>query len=390
MMTEPDPSNSSWTMLRGRANVQWLDRLVQTGMGLVASSATIFVFLIFVFVVKEAMPVFLGTVDPKRLEEAYQPDQIDMMTPAEIQTYLDLSPEQYGRMDRETLRLMMQVKWTAFQEQSEHPHAKLNTASWRYLLLPFQWEGYEAPVHIWQPISTVAKYNIIPLLIGSIKTTLVAMLFAVPCALSAAVFVSQLCSARLREWIKPAIEFLAGIPSVVLGFFALMVLASILEDWIGYETRLNAFVAGIALGLAVIPLIFSIAEDALSSVPRHYSESALALGASPWHAAWKIAIPAALPGILAATVLGFGRAIGETMIVLMASGNASIVSLSLTDSARTVTATIAAELAETVFGDPHYRILFMLGSLLFGITFLSNWISGVIIRRFKDRLEVIA
>jgi phosphate transport system permease protein len=146
-------------------------------------------------------------------------------------------------------------------------------------------------------------------------------------------------------------------------------------------------VAGIALGLAVIPVVFSIAEDALTSVPRSYTEAALALGSTRWQAAWQIVLPAALPGVFAATVLGFGRAIGETMIVLMASGNATIVSWSLFDSTRTMTATIAAELAETVVGGHHYRMLFMIGALLFVVTFISNLAGDVVIHRLKGRLE---
>lgn len=156
---------------------------------------------------------------------------------------------------------------------------------------------------------------------------------------------------RRGEWLKPAIELLSGVPSVVLGFFGLIVLATFLQKVFGYQSRLNAFVAGIALGLAVIPVVFSIAEDALTSVPRSYSQAALALGASRWQTAWQIVLPAAAPGVFAAVVLGFGRAVGETMVVLMASGNASIMSLSLFDSTRSITATIAAELAEAVFGD---------------------------------------
>src|SRR6185436_3883175 len=177
------------------------------------------------------------------------------------------------------------------------------------------------------------------------------------------------------------IELLSGIPSVVMGTFALIVLASFLQKLFGYQVRLNAFVAGIALGLAVIPLVFSIAEDALTSVPRSYTQAALALGSSKWQAAWQIVLPAALPGVFAATVLGFGRAICETMVVLMASGNASIVSWNLFDSTRTMTATIAAELAETVFGGPHYRILFMLGTILFVVTFVSNLAGDLVIHR---------
>ena len=182
------------------------------------------------------------------------------------------------------------------------------------------------------------------------------------------------------------IELLSGIPSVVLGFFALLVMASVLQSIFGYETRLNAFLAGLALSLAVIPLIFSISEDALTSVPRSYTQAALALGASRWQAAWQVVLPAALPGVFASVVLGFGRAIGETMIVLMTSA-ASVVSWSIFDSARPITATIAAELLEAVFGGHHYRILFMLGTLLFGFTFLLNLVGDWIMHRLKARLE---
>ena len=243
------------------------------------------------------------------------------------------------------------------------------------------------PEYIWQPVSQIHKYNIIPLFIGSLKATLVALLFAVPLALGAAIYVSQLARPELKEWLKPSIELLAGIPSVVLGFFALIVMATFLQGIFGYESRLNAFVAGIALGLAVIPVVFSIAEDALTSVPRSYIQAALALGSSKWQAAWQIVLPAAIPGVFAAVVLGFGRAIGETMIVLMASGNASIVSWSILDSTRTITATIAAELAEAVFGGHHYRILFLIGALLFIVTFVSNLAGDLVMHRLKARLE---
>ena len=137
----------------------------------------------------------------------------------------------------------------------------------------------------------------------------------------------------------------------------------------------------------MIPVVFSIAEDALTSVPRSYVQAALALGSTRWQAAWKIVLPAALPGVFAAIVLGFGRAIGETMIVLMASGNASIMSWNLFDSTRTITATIAAELAEAVFGGHHYGILFMIGTLLFVVTFVSNLAGGLVLQHLKGRLE---
>jgi phosphate transport system permease protein len=192
---------------------------------------------------------------------------------------------------------------------------------------------------------------------------------------------------KWKEIIKPAIELLSGIPSVVLGFFALIVMASVLQSVFGYQSRLNAFVAGIALGLAIIPVVFSIAEDALTSVPRSYVQAALALGSTRWQTAWKIVLPAAMPGVFAAIVLGFGRAVGETMVVLMASGNASIMSWNPLDSTRTVTATIAAELAEAVFGGHHYRMLFMIGTLLFVVTFLSNVAGSWVMQLLKRRLE---
>jgi phosphate transport system permease protein len=227
----------------------------------------------------------------------------------------------------------------------------------------------------------------VPLVIGSLKATLIALLFSVPLALAAAIYVSQLAPPKLKEYLKPAIEMLSGIPSVVLGFFALIVMASALQGILGYQFRLNAFVAGLALGFAVIPVVFSISEDALTSVPRSYVEAALALGSSKWQAAWRIVLPAAVPGVFAATVLGFGRAIGETMIVLMASGNASIVSWNIFESTRTMTATIAAELAETVVGGHHYRMLFLIGAMLFIVTFVANMVGDIVIHRLKGKLE---
>jgi phosphate transport system permease protein len=171
-----------------------------------------------------------------------------------------------------------------------------------------------------------------------------------------------------------------------VGFFALLVMATVLQRVLGYETRLNAFVAGIALGFAVIPVVFSISEDALTSVPQSYTHAALALGASRWQTAWQVVLPAALPGVFAAVVLGFGRAIGETMIVLMVC-SASVMSWSIFDSARSITTTIAAEMAEAVAGGHHYRILFMLGALLFVVTFAANMCGDVIMHRLKRRLE---
>jgi phosphate transport system permease protein len=179
---------------------------------------------------------------------------------------------------------------------------------------------------------------------------------------------------------------LAGIPSVVLGFFALIVLASAIQDIFDFTFRLNAINAGIALGLAVIPIIYTLSEDALNAVPRQYREASLALGATTWQTAWTVALPAALPGIFASIVLGFGRAVGETMIVLMASGNAGIISWNFGESIRTLSATIAAELGEVVFGTAHYHALFFIGALLFVVTFAINLSGALYVERLKAKL----
>jgi phosphate transport system permease protein len=247
-------------------------------------------------------------------------------------------------------------------------------------------EGHPAK-WAWQPNSDTPKYSLLPLFLGTLKAAIVAMLFAAPLAIGAAIYTSEFASRRARELIKPVVEMLAGIPSVVLGFFALIVLATVVQNAIGLTFRLNALTAGIALGIAVIPIVFTVAEDALNSVPKHLRDAAAALGARPWQISFKMVVPAALPGIWAGLVLGFGRAVGETMIVLMASGNAAVISLSFTDSIRTFSATIASELAEVVFGSAHYNVLFFIGSLLFAFTFVINLGGEMVLSRLKLRMQ---
>ena len=356
----------------------------------VSLSAIVMVFLIFLFVAREAFPIFLGRMDSALVQKVIPTSELDKLSKAQLREYLGLSDKQVTEMDAETLKSLMEIKEEAAKEIPEQfrndKDASINTTEWKYLLLPNQWTGYSKPEFIWQPVGQIHKYNIIPLFVGSLKTTLIGLLFAVPLAVAAAIYVSQLARPTTRELVKPGIEMLSGIPSVVVGFFALLIMATFLQSIFGYETRLNAFVAGIALGFAVIPIVFSISEDALTSVPRSYTHAALALGSSKWQAAWQIVLPAALPGVFAAVVLGFGRAMGETMIVLMVC-SASVMSWSIFDSARSITTTIAAEMAEAVSGGHHYRMLFMLGSLLFAVTFLSNMAGEIIVHRFKRRLE---
>ena len=262
----------------------------------------------------------------------------------------------------------------------------LKEVSLSKLFLPQVLKPGKPATFVWQPVSDIPKVSLIPLFIGTLKVSVVAMLIAAPLGVLAALFTSELAPRKLREWLKPTIELLAGVPSVVLGFFALMVLATLFQDTFGLTYRLNALVAGVALSLAIVPVVFTVAEDALTAVPRSYREASLALGATRWDTAWRVVLPAAAPGVLAACVLGLGRAIGETMVVLMASGNASIVSPHLTDSTRTLSATIAAEMGEVVVGSPHYGLLFFIGVQLFAITFVLNLLAGAWTRRVVRRL----
>jgi len=253
--------------------------------------------------------------------------------------------------------------------------------SFSSLFAPIAGSGF-----MWQPVSLTPKYNIVPLLVGTLKVSAIALLFAVPLSVLAAVFVSELAGKRTREIVKPAIELLAGIPSVVVGFFALVVLAGWVQRVFGTEHRLNALVAGLALSFAVCPIIFSVSEDALRAVPDSYRAAALALGSTRSQMILRVVVPAAAPGIAASVVLGFGRAIGETMIVVLASGNAALLGWSWGTSTRTVTATIAQELGEVVVGSPHYHVLFFLGAVLFVCTLGVNLTGERIVHGMRRKL----
>lgn len=258
-------------------------------------------------------------------------------------------------------------------------------------LRKFFFESQDGPTladrYVWQPTSEVPKVSFWPIILGTLKATIVGMLFACPVGVAAALFSSEFAPPKLREVIKPVIELLAGIPSVVMGFFALIVLATWLQEAFGLTYRLNAINAGLALGFALVPIVYTISEDGLAAVPRAHREASYALGATRFQTAWKVVLPAASPAVFASFVLAFGRAIGETMILLMAAGNAAITSLTLLDPLRTLSATIAAEMGEVVFGSAHYSSLFFMGTLLFVITFLSNTIGQWVIQRMQRRMQ---
>ncbi len=237
------------------------------------------------------------------------------------------------------------------------------------------------PEYIWQPISEIPKYSFIPLFVGALKITLIGLIIAAPIAIFAALYTVAFAPRWLKEIIKPAIEILAGFPSVVLGFFCLITLATVVQELFDTTFRLNSFVGGIGMALAVIPIIYTVTEDALTAIPKYMYEGSLALGASRWQTVYRVILPAATPGVFAALILGFGRAFGETMIALMATGNAALVSTDIFESVRTMAATIGAEMAEVEFHSVHYGVLFLIGAVLFVVTFSLNAIAEFYIRK---------
>jgi phosphate transport system permease protein len=237
---------------------------------------------------------------------------------------------------------------------------------------------------VWNPDAYgTPRFGLLPLLIGSFLTTALALLVAVPLGIASAIFIAERMKGRLRVVVKAIVELFAGFPSVVLGFFGLVVLAPLIARVFNVPSGLNLFNASLILALMALPTIISVSDDALRVVPHSYREAAYALGATPWTTALKVVLPAARSGILAAAMLGFGRAVGETMAVLMVAGNAPIIPTSLFAPVRTITSTIAIELGETPFGTGHFYSLFALGAVLFLITLGANLLAEALIKRQK-------
>lgn len=348
------------------------------------------IILIFFFVFKEALPIFSTTkadtahktnieqLSPSSYgdapEEDLQPQSygdVEVEDLTSESTKEDLEPQSYGDVEIEDLTEDVKPKVESKEEDKKSPFETILSTEW-------------------VPVSDNPRYGIVSLFTGTLKVTIISILFAAPLAILAALYTSTFASKRRKEIIKPIIELLAAFPSVVIGFFALMVLASFVQGVFGNETRLNSFVGGIAMALAAIPIIYTITEDALSSVPKTYSEASLALGASKWQTAFFVVLPAAIPGIFAAILLGIGRVFGETMIALMATGNAAINSINPMESVRTFAATIGSEMAETVFGETHYSVLFFIGSVLFIFSFGLNalaefYVKGRLIKKIQGK-----
>ncbi len=248
----------------------------------------------------------------------------------------------------------------------------------------------------WYPTSVANKrYGIGALIIGTLSVTLLAMVIAVPFALGATVFLSEFCSGKVKETLKIVIELLAAIPSIVWGFIGLTVINPLIIRWFDVPVGLNVLNAALILALMAFPIMVSIGEDALKAVPDSFREAAVALGATRWQVIYRVLFPAAKNGLLAAVLLGVGRAVGETMAVLMATGHAINIPfiddegtfnwLWMFESCRTLTATIAAELGETSAGSDHYRVLFLVGILLLSITFAINLVADMVVKGIRQQ-----
>jgi phosphate transport system permease protein len=238
----------------------------------------------------------------------------------------------------------------------------------------------------WSPSSqSHVRYGALALIAGTASVTVLSMALAVPFGIGAAIFISEFCGPRAKESLKITIELLAAIPSVVWGFIGLTVMNRVIIELFHTPIGLNVLNGGLILALMSVPIIVSIGEDALKAVPDSYREAALALGVTRWQLIYRVLVPAARNGLLAAVLLGVGRAVGETMAVLMATGHAVHIPTSLMDSVRTLTATIAAELGEAPVHSDHYQVLFVIGILLFTITFVVNLAADLIVRGARGR-----
>lgn len=238
---------------------------------------------------------------------------------------------------------------------------------------------------LWEPNSyEMPSYGILAMLVSTLMISFGSMVIAVPLGLGCALYLAEVASPRTRELLKPTIEVLAGIPSVVIGFIGVVLIGPLISRLFGISNGLNALNGSFLLAIMALPTIISISEDAISAVPRHYREASMALGGNRWQTMTLVVVPAAFSGIVASVMLGIGRAIGETMTVLMATGNAAAMPSSFLNPVRTMTAAIAIELGEVSYDTTHYYALFSLGLMLFFLTFIFNLVADLVLQRYQN------
>ncbi len=316
----------------------------------IASASIAILFLIMLFLFKEGLPLFTQSLVDFQIEEAHP----DWTKDANSEEYVFLS-EYYGSM--------------SFWEYGKRIVGSVN---------------YFLTNRSWYPTSEPPDYGIYPLIIASLAVTALSGLFSIPLGVMTAIYLSEIASFRLNQYVKPVVELLAALPSVVIGFFGMVVVAPFLQKTFGLMTGLNMFNASVMLAFMSIPTICSISEDAIHSVPMALREASIALGATKWETTFRVTIPASLSGISTAIILGMARAIGETMVVLMVAGGAAMVPLSMFDPVRPMPASIASEMAETPVGTPHYYALFAIGIVLFVFTLIFNIIAEQISHRYRQ------
>jgi len=236
----------------------------------------------------------------------------------------------------------------------------------------------------WYPTDDSADFGILALIVASLAVTAVASAISIPLGVMTALYLAEVSSARIREWVKPIVELLAALPSVVIGFFGMVVVAPFLQDAFNVATGLNLFNASLMLAFMSIPTICSVSEDAIFSVPKELKEASLALGATRWETIWRVTVPASISGISTAVILGMSRAIGETMVVLMVAGGAGMIPGSLFDPVRPMPASIAAEMGEAPVGGDHYHALFATAIVLFVFTLIFNMVAEHISHKYRQ------
>ena len=238
--------------------------------------------------------------------------------------------------------------------------------------------------HCWYPTSDPPDFGIFPLIMASVDVTALATIIAVPLGLLTAIYLAECASPSVRQVVKPLVELIAAFPSVVIGFFGMVVVAPFLQSTFNIPTGLNLFNAALMLSFMSVPTICSLSEDAIYAVPKELKEASLALGATHWETIIRVTLPASISGISTAVILGMSRAIGETMVVLMVAGGAALIPSSIFDPVRPMPASIAAEMAEAPYGSNHYHALFAIGIVLFFMTFVFNFIADRISKRYRQ------
>ena len=238
--------------------------------------------------------------------------------------------------------------------------------------------------HYWYPTADPADFGIFPLIIASLAVTSLASIIAIPLGVMSAIYLAEIASPRIRSVVKPIVELIEGLPTVVIGFFGMVVVAPFLQDIFDMPTGLNMFNAALMLAFMAVPTIASVSEDAIYSVPSELKEASLALGASHWETIFKVILPASLSGISTAVILGIARAIGETMVVLMVAGGAAMIPHSIFDPVRPMPASIAAEMGEAPFRSLHYHALFAIGLVLFVFSFVFNALADYFAHKHKQ------